>query len=388
VHTDPVSIIAKILEQNPKTYTQLHDLLTLGTRMVEAGLTHHAKTPPTPEDETTHRLTAERRITAMCINAALAEDDFETAYSYVVNRLASSPPPPNPTSTDDYSWKAALQAGKYRRTAHTLPPPQTHRGVGAGSSGGLASGNADVRHLEQRIECLATALRVAPAATLQEIVNAFRRAEEELEVLTREEEEEEAEWDRRGDRLGMPVMPGAFTSSSVAAAPRGRRPAGGHGQVHGGGGGMGAAATARRQSKAEEDAAPMSLFDLSRASVLSAQRNLSALSGLQRPAGFGRLAGGGGGGRPAAPAGARAAGGAGGGGGMGRESSDFGGRSSMDMAPLSATGSTASAGSGADAEDRRVRKRDQLREAAMGTLVSGVGWLVGAPASGGGQQRE
>jgi hypothetical protein len=70
---------------------------------------------------------------------------------------------------------------------------------------------------------------------------------------------------------------------------------------------------------------------------------------------------------------------------MGRESSDFGGRSSMDMAPLSATGSTASAGSGADAEDRRVRKRDQLREAAMGTLVSGVGWLVGAPASGGGQ---
>jgi hypothetical protein len=397
VHTDPISIIAKILEQNPKTYTQLHDLLTLGTRMVEAGLTHHAKTPPTPEDETIHRLTAERRITAMCINAALAEDDFETAYSYVVNRLASSPPPPSPTTTipDDYSWKAALQAGKYRRTAHTLPPPQAHRG------GGLASGNADVRHLEQRIDCLATALRVAPAATLQEIVNAFRRAEEELEVLTREEEEREAEWDRRGDRLGMPSMPGAFGGASAslgiaAARGGGRGPAGGHGQAYGGGMGMGATATARRQSKAEEDAAPMSLFDLSRASVLSAQRNLSALSGLQRSAGFGRLAGGGsgGGGGPAAAAGAGAGAGARAtraagapGGGVGRESSDFGGRSSMDMAPLSATGSTASAGSGADAEDRRVRKRDQLREAAMGTLVSGVGWLVGAPASGGGQQQ-
>ena len=37
----------------------------------------------------------------------------------------------------------------------------------------------------------------------------------------------------------------------------------------------------------------MSLFDLSRASVLSAQRNLSALSGLQKSATLGRLASGG-----------------------------------------------------------------------------------------------
>jgi len=53
----------------------------------------------------------------------------------------------------------------------------------------------------------------------------------------------------------------------------------------------------------------------------------------------------------------------------------------MDMPPLSATGSVTSTGSAeADEMGRRVRKRDQLREAAMGTLVSGVGWLVGAPA--------
>jgi hypothetical protein len=343
VHTDPISIIGKILEQNPKSYTHLHDLLVLGTRMVEAGLTSpHKSTPLTPEEATTHRLTAERRITAMCIDAALTEDDFETAYSYVVNRLSSSSPIPSIPSTappDDYSWKAALQAGKYRRTAtstHITP----HRGTGVG--GGLgSSGNPDVRHLEQRIECLATALRVAPASTLQEIVNAFRRAEEELEVLVREEEERESEWDARGDslRVGSTGMPGGFSVPSAKPAKS-----------------VGAAG--RRE--AEEDAAPMSLFDLSRASVLSAQRNLSALSGLQRSAaGFGRFAGGGGGG-----------GDAGG-----------GGRSSLDMPPLSATGSVASAGS-ADGEDtggKRVRKRDQLREAAMGTLVSGVGWLVGAP---------
>jgi len=117
----------------------------------------------------------------------------------------------------------------------------------------------------------------------------------------------------------------------------------------------------------------MSLFDLSRASVLSAQRNLSALSGLQKSAGFGRLASVGGLGALTGRSNAAAE-------DASSATRDVGGRSSLDMAPLSATGSVTSAGSGgADAEEKRVRKRDQLREAAMGTLVSGVGWLVGAP---------
>ncbi|KAL2191163.1 secretory pathway Sec39 [Thermothelomyces heterothallicus CBS 203.75] len=364
VHADPVSIISKILEQNPRSYTQLHDLLSLGTHMVNAGLT--TKTPLTSEkDVARHRLSTERRITAMCINAALAEDDFETAYSYVVNRIAPATTPSSSSSSsdssssssssnatwgDDYSWKAALQAGKYRRghrssssstttTTTTTTHHQRTLPSGVGSGGLFSSANADVRHLEQRIECLATALRVAPPHTLQEIVNAFRRAEEELEVLVREEQEREAEWDARGDQLGSgatTTLPGVFGRPSPASAS--------------------AAAAA-----GDEDAAPMSLFDLSRASVLSAQRNLSALSALHRSTGLGaRLASGTGGG---------------GGGGGGGDAGD--GRSSMDMPPLSATGSTTSAGS-AD-EEKRVRKRDQLREAAMGTLVSGVGWLVGAP---------
>ncbi|KAK4104010.1 Sec39-domain-containing protein [Parathielavia hyrcaniae] len=401
VHPDPISIIGKILEQNPKSYTHLHDLLVLGTRMVEAGLTNRDKPPLTPEEETTYRLSAERRITAMCIDAALTEDDFETAYSYVVNRLANATTTTTTTTTaspDDYSWRAALQAGKYRRTTHTLTPHYHHHhhhrsgGVGGGS---LSSANPEVRHQEQRIECLATALRVAPAPTLQEIVNAFRRAEEELEVLVREEDEREDEWDARGDDLRggnifahnlttttTAKMPGGFAvpgysparsslsahhnkTSSSAAAAAGRTTTAA--ATRRGAGGVVAA------GDADEDAAPMSLFDLSRASVLSAQRNLSALSGLQRStaaaAGLGRLA----------------VVGVGGGGDNGNAGGS-GGRSSLDMPPLSASGSTASAagsanGGGGDeaGSNKRVRKRDQLREAAMGTLVSGVGWLVGAP---------
>ncbi len=341
VHTDPISIVSKILEQNPKSYTHLHDLLALGARIVEAGLpaTSSPSSPPPPPD--TARLTAtEHRITALCINAALTEDDFETAYSYVVNRLTTLPPSP---TGDDHAWKAALQAGKYRRSPgqhHTSPalPLPTRR-----------TANADVRRLEQRIECLAAALRIAPPQTLQEIVNAFRRAEEELEVLLREEEAREDEWDAHGDavRRHGSVMPGGFGAAHPPAAAAAAKPP----------------RREKRSGGGEEDAAPMSLFDLSRASVLSAQRNLSALSGLQRSAsasaksvtgGFGRLTGGGGGG------------------------GDVGGRSSLDMPPLSATGSVGSAEG--DEGGRRVRKRDQLRDAAMGTLVSGVGWLVGAPA--------
>lgn len=382
VHADPISIVGKILEQNPKSYTQLHDFLSLGTYIVEAGLTAPTKTTPlTPEEESAHRLAASQRITAMCIDAALAEDDFETAYSYVVNRLPDSPNPASQTP-DDYSWKAALQAGKYRRNTHTLPGSTT--GIG----GGLSSANADVRHLEQRIECLATALRVAPRSDLQEIVNAFRRAEEELEVLVREEQAEEDEWDARGDSLVRPgtfnnTMPGGFHNQptmNTKPPPPARTflPSRASAPAH--------ASHARRSSRAaatDEDAAPMSLFDLSRASVLSAQRNLSALSGLRSSA-------------------AAAAGGLGGrltrhhdtttttnknktittSSGYDTEGSA---RGSADLSrPLSAA--SGEMGSGTE----RVRKRDQLREAAMGTLVSGVGWLVGAPApgQGTGQERE
>jgi hypothetical protein len=348
VHQDPIAIVGKILEQNPKSYTRLHDLVDLGANIVTAGLTakstsgtaHH---PPTltPEHLRAERTTAERRITAMCIDAALTEDDFETAYSYVTNRLSSLSPPSSSSKSsaspslsssssphpDDYSWKAALQAGKYRRTPRTLRP--THLGT--------ASANPEIRHLEQRIDCLSTALRIAPAPTLAEILNAFRRAEEELVAAVAAEAEIESAWDERADQ-GLRGMPGAFGAAAASPAGKGRQPQGN---------GRGGVKQARRDSTHLAEEKPMSLFDLSRASVASAQRNLTALSSLQR-SGLGRLTG-------------LASGG---GGGAGQTTG----------------GSQASVSEDEDgtAKTQRVRKRDQLREAAMGSLVSGVGWLIGA----------
>ena len=103
----------------------------------------------------------------MAIEAALREDDFETAYSYTVSRLTPSgadvqPPLPlsssapklghakrpsrnaNAHKIDDISWRAAFLAGRFRPSSSTstanLTPAQS------------------LRRLEQRTDLLALAL--------------------------------------------------------------------------------------------------------------------------------------------------------------------------------------------------------------------------------------
>ncbi|KAL0933010.1 secretory pathway protein Sec39 [Colletotrichum truncatum] len=316
VHTDPVSIIGKVLEQNPKSYTRVQDLAEVGSNMVRAGLVHrNSKTAAQSQEDGQAQIDAtEKRTIAMCIEAALAEHDFETAYSYIVNRLSGAAYGSKSASTimladDDFSWRAALQAGQYIRTARTVRP--THLGN--------ASGNPEIRHLEQRIDCLATALRIAPPSQLQEILKSFRRCEEQLDSALREEAIREADLDAAADSSSH-GMPGGFDATSVAARSQ---------RLH--------SSQSRSTAVAKGgDDAPMSLFDLSRATARAASRNFAALSTLQQSTG-GKAP------DPAEAAGSRTA-----------DASD---------------------------DHRRARKRDQIREAAMGTLTSGVGWLIGAPAA-------
>ncbi|TVY89560.1 hypothetical protein LAWI1_G002834 [Lachnellula willkommii] len=325
VHGDPISIIGKVLEQNPKSYAKINDFIEMGQNMVKAGLVARSvsgHTKPLDADQAREQESiAEKRVVSMCIDASLVEDDFETAYSYVVIRLrniagpaqARTPEPANNESglfanvpaqaMDDWSWRAALQAGKYRRTTFTTKPSHL----------GNASGNPEIRHLEQRMECLAQALRLAPKATLPEIINVFRRCEEELETHVKQEAEQEAAWDAQGDDQ---AMPGGF-----AATPMRKN------------------ATAGASRAAEE--APLSLLDLSVASAARAQRSLAALS-VFRGNGSGAS-------NHNAPLTAR-------------ESNE----SSRVATPDSAARNT-------------MRKRDQLKNAAVGGLASGIGWLLNAP---------
>lgn len=331
-HGDPIALVEKVLAQNTRTYTDIDNFLSFGEKIVLAGLTVRdleGRSKMSPEQVDEQMAISKWRITSMCIDAALSENDFETAYSYVVNRLptisgdAYSKPPssthPNPTPKgafahapvkvlDNWSWKAAFQTGKYRLNQYTLKPSHV----------GNSSANPEIRHLEQRMECLSQALLIAPPPALQEILNVFRRCEEELDAKIRQEAEQEDAWDNQGDDTSMPgrfgVEPPPATLSR-ASAPM---------------------SSAKSRTGAE---APMSLLDLTRASAAQAQRSIAALTNAK-------------------------------GGGSGGGAAEKGGWSG------SAAASTEDADDGV--KQSTVRKRDQLRSAAMSTMIGGIGWVIGA----------
>lgn len=315
VHTDPIAILGKILDQNSRSYARVNDFIDMGSSMVRSGLYSTTRTSGYNVLEKIDLNEMERdvldvrkRVISMCIDAALSEDDFETAYSFVVAKLKNTVAQkdqlatmkesiPISTIEDDWSWRAALQAGQYRRTASTVKP--THLGN--------TTANPEIRHLEQRMECLAQALRLAPKAALQIILNIFRRCEEELESLLKQEAEEEAAWDAQGDVL----MPGGFDPTPAHK-------------------------TTNSTPHLKSEEAPISLFDLSRASMQRAQNGFASLA-MAKHSQIQHVE-------------------------MSQQ------RRSTEITRTSTPDSTIAP----------VRKRDQLRNAAVGGLASGVGWILGA----------
>ncbi|KAI9806330.1 MAG: hypothetical protein M1825_006445 [Sarcosagium campestre] len=248
---DPILLLGKVLEQNRGSYTKLDDLVRIGLDLLEArrlSSSASAQVQPGREPDET-RSTAERRILAMAIEAALAEDDFETAYSYALNRLS----PPFASSqaataqqkagmTDDISWRATFQAGRHRSSRSVLHPPKLVSKVT----------NPEIRHLEMRMELLSQALLLAPAVALSEILGVWRRCEEEMNVLYSQETEEEQRWDDKGDRK----IPGQFISPPSSQAKR------------------------SSSIRASGDEAPMGLFDVARGAASALSKSAFPLSGL------------------------------------------------------------------------------------------------------------
>ena len=210
-HKDPMSLIGKILNQNPRSYAHLDNLLELGQNLVTAGLTdnmHDSLAASDVEgDEQQQALIARRRITRLAIEAALEEDDFDTAYSYVVNRLAADKARPNTaeslqnptTRQDDISWRAAYAAGRY---------PTSN------------AGNSALRRLEQRMELLSQALFLAPPPALSEVLTVWQKCEQQVTAQIAKETEDEQKWDERGDRK----VPGDFTVGASSIAQKARDP--------------------------------------------------------------------------------------------------------------------------------------------------------------------
>lgn len=210
VHSDPVSLIEKVLNQNPKSYTKLEDMLDIGLNLVRAGLVQSNNTESKTQGFSDRRQfkLVERRIIAMAIKAALAEDDFDTAYSYVVNRLSPSEfsqdndggrPDTSLSPEDDITWQAAYQAGRARLRRD--------------------GGPSELRRLEQRMELLSQALLLAPPSAIEDVLATWRKCEEDMNVLLAQETEEENKWDDRGDRR----LPGGFSgedSDMIVQKPR------------------------------------------------------------------------------------------------------------------------------------------------------------------------
>ncbi|KAF2449842.1 secretory pathway Sec39 [Karstenula rhodostoma CBS 690.94] len=329
VSADPLSLIQKLLEQNLRSYTHLDDLISIGQNLIVA-------MPSTIMDkDASHayldaavlqkrKAAAERRVIGMTVEAALAEDDFETAYSYVVNRLTPSTPSPPASPAlskssqrfsfgsyesdvreddgEDVAWRAAVQAGRHRSS------------LSSSTTWGSANTAArpDLRRLEQRMELLSQALLLAPPRHLEEVLAVWQECETEMINLLAEETEAEERFNDAADRR----LPGAF-AEAVAIQPR------------------------REVGRGAVEEAPMGLFDVARGAAAAFSKSAFPLRGS-------------GGNRTASVS----------------ESHGDTGRTSVDLG--SDSGSMHSAG------DERVRRRDMVASAVTGGLASGLGWVLGA----------
>ncbi|KAF2744863.1 secretory pathway Sec39 [Sporormia fimetaria CBS 119925] len=328
VSTDPLSLLDKLLSQNPDAYNQLNDLISIGQNLV-------VSMPSTLMDDSTEegdmaptalekkKLATERRVIGMAVEAALDNDDFETAYSYVVNRLSAPSESPAVTpalstpsrrmssgyfsvlpirtedEVDDISWRAALRAGRYRPSLSSS---------WSGSGPGFTT-RPDLRWLDQRMELLSQALLLAPPGRLEEVLVEWQQCEKETEEILAEEAEAEDKFNDMADRR----VPGAFRND-ITLQPR------------------------REVGRGAVEEAPMGLFDVARGAAAAFSKTafpLRAISAAARN--------------------------------DGRESGAQG-RASMDQ--MSDSGSVGG-------EDR-VRRRDMVANAVTGGLASGLGWVLGA----------
>ncbi|KAL9639932.1 MAG: hypothetical protein Q9164_000601 [Protoblastenia rupestris] len=243
-HKDPMSLIGKILEQNPRSYTHLGDLLDIGQSLVTAGLGQQSHDSGSislsKETQEYERIDARRRIIRMAIEASLAENDFDTAYSYVVNRLPMSQTPEaksdqSPALYDDISWRAAYAAGRY---------PTSN------------SGSSAIRRLEQRMEVLSQALLLAPPSALSDLLVVWQQCEKQMTDLAESEAAEEKRLEEKADH----AVPGGFTGDPDLPREKPR--------------------DSTRNAIQEE--APMGLFDVARGAAAALSKNAFPLGGGQR----------------------------------------------------------------------------------------------------------
>ncbi|KAF3078369.1 hypothetical protein TWF102_003557 [Orbilia oligospora] len=231
---EPVELISRVLQSNPKAYLQLNSLVKIAQDLV------YGVSKPHHDEETEERnggeMTKEeisaikRRVVGMCVEAALAEDDFETAFSYVVNKLVpgyqnlrtsttlSSSSSSSTTTTasaftgnnSDTAWQAALQAGRYRSPTMLVE-----------SMEGVATAKG-IEQVMKRMEVLSQALVICPGEAVMDVLRTWKNCEDELErLLELEIQEERQHAGKLGEWVGSTIdmSKRAATGGGLLKAP-------------------------------------------------------------------------------------------------------------------------------------------------------------------------
>ena len=331
---DPVGLINKVLEQNPGSYTKLDDLLQIAKNLVisfESSTTAFASNMKAADnDESELMLNTAGDITRLVVKSALAEDDFETAYSYVINRLSSpdvesleSQDPEHRMVEDDTSWRAAFDAGRHRTS------PQARKQ-------GSNPPDFALRHLEQRMELLARAMSLAPAPALPEILAAWRRCEEELNTILSDEEDDQSIGSKG---TGPRSVPGDF---NAAPDPR-----------------FSVQPQRKEFGRGVAEEAPMGLFEVARGAAAAFGRSAGDVMGNQAT-------------KSRAVSGMRTS----------SASSHQAERTKTTEGEEDTWGEwgeeDANESDTINSRKDRVRKRDQVANLVTGGLASGIGWVIGA----------
>jgi hypothetical protein len=307
VHKDPLSLIDKVLMQNPRAYTKVDDLQGIGMNIVLAGL------PATSDADDMHKsiqvrlAEAEQRVNFAAISSALAQHDFDTAYSYITTHISQQS---SGTVSDDTSWRAVYAAGKYQ-------PPSTPQ-----------SSVSRMASLSKRMDLLSLALTLCSSPDhLPEILDVWRKCEEQMDSLRAKEADEERVWEEKSDAFSPTSIPGdfgEFEDREVDIADTKRAIASRSGTV--------------RSSVGYEDEAPMGLFDVARSAAAAIQKSAFPLrAGAQRQASTASA--------------------------VHRSQSSM-----VNERP----GSALSGGA------ERVRRRDMVSNAVTGGLLKGMSWALGA----------
>ncbi|RMZ90641.1 hypothetical protein DV736_g2138, partial [Chaetothyriales sp. CBS 134916] len=248
VQKNPLHLVGKVLDQDPKAYTKLDDLLDIGQNLVLAHLQDGGAEAEEGEQQhdDVNVQHARHTITYLAITSALTAHDFDTAYSYITTRLSVSPNPNPPNGeTDDISWRAAYAAGRYKPNA---PAKSLHDRITS---------------LSKRMDLLSWALTLAPSAEpLSEILGQWRRCEEEMESLKSEALDEERAFDLHSDNL----VPGGFDPKDRQLDANETRKALAKRSMAG-------------KSATFEEQAPMSLFDVASGAARALSRSTKGLRG-------------------------------------------------------------------------------------------------------------